>query len=181
MKKITGVLFCAALSLSTVFSSFAGSWQTQSDGQIKYLNDDGSYSISAWKWIDSNQDGMAEHYCFDENGFCYRSTITPDGAAVNENGAWVVDGVIQTQPVSQSTTAATDNSASAKGAASTASSSGISASPYDGYTIIVNTGSKKYHVPGCKSVSSMKEKNKGYCSDASYLDSHGYSACKNCH
>ena len=59
--------------------------------------------------------------------------------------------------------------------------SGISMSPYDGYTIVVNTGTKKYHVPSCKSVSQMKDKNKGYCSDESYLQSHGCSACKNCH
>ncbi len=57
----------------------------------------------------------------------------------------------------------------------------ISLQPYDGYTIIVNMKTGKYHVPGCRSVRDMKDYNKGYCSDGAYLDANGYQPCKNCH
>ena len=61
------------------------------------------------------------------------------------------------------------------------SSAKISSRPYDGYTIIVNRKTGKYHAPGCRSVRDMKDYNKGYCSDAAYLDANGYQPCKICH
>lgn len=65
-----------------------------------YLNDDGSYPVNEWKWIDGNGDGTAESYCFNEQGYLYVNTVTPDGYQVNESGAWVQDGVVQTKTVS---------------------------------------------------------------------------------
>ena len=58
----------------------------------------GDYFKSSWQWIDGNQDGIAECYCFDENGWMYENTITPDGYTVNENGAWTVNNIVQTKP-----------------------------------------------------------------------------------
>ena len=58
----------------------------------------GDYFKSSWQWIDGNQDGIAECYCFDENGWMYENTTTPDGYTVNENGAWTVNNVVQTKP-----------------------------------------------------------------------------------
>ena len=57
----------------------------------------GDYFKSSWQWIDGNQDGIAECYCFDENGWMYENTTTPDGYTVNENGAWTVNNVVQTK------------------------------------------------------------------------------------
>ena len=57
----------------------------------------GDYFKSSWQWIDGNQDGIAECYCFDENGWMYENTITPDGYTVNENGAWTINNVVQTK------------------------------------------------------------------------------------
>ena len=57
----------------------------------------GDYFKSSWQWIDGNQDGIAECYCFDENGWMYENTTTPDGYTVNENGAWTVDNIVQTK------------------------------------------------------------------------------------
>lgn len=74
----------------------------------------------------------------------------------------------------------TESSQETKGSVRPASS-GISRTPYDGYTILVNMKTQKYHVPGCRSVQAMKDANKGYCSDSSYLDANGYEPCKNCH
>lgn len=76
-------------------------------------------------------------------------------------------------PISETASADRNQKASAP--------AGISSQPYDGYTIIVNKNSKKYHIPSCRSVRDMKESNKGYCSDAAYLNANGYQPCKNCH
>ena len=47
--------------------------------------------------------GPAECYYFDWNGYCLLNTVTPDGYRVNENGAWIVDGVVQVQTTEQQT------------------------------------------------------------------------------
>lgn len=52
-----------------------------------------------WQWVDGNSDGAAECYYFDSNGYMLESTVTPDGYMVNENGAWTVDGTVQTKQV----------------------------------------------------------------------------------
>ena len=57
----------------------------------------GDYFKSSWQWIDGNQDGIAECYCFDENGWMYENTTTPDGYTVNENGAWTINNIVQTK------------------------------------------------------------------------------------
>jgi hypothetical protein len=41
-----------------------------------------------------NGDGTAESYCFDDWGYLYVNTVTPDGYQVNELGAWVQDGEV---------------------------------------------------------------------------------------
>lgn len=43
---------------------------------------------------------MYECYYFDQNGHLLVNTITPDNYMVNENGAWIVDGVVQSQEMS---------------------------------------------------------------------------------
>ena len=40
---------------------------------------------------------VAECYYFDGNGYMAANTTTPDGYTVDGSGAWVVDGVVQTQ------------------------------------------------------------------------------------
>lgn len=45
-------------------------------------------------------DETAESYCFDDWGYLYVNTVTPDGYQVNELGAWVQDGEVQTKTVS---------------------------------------------------------------------------------
>ena len=50
-----------------------------------------------WQWQDVNGDGISECYYYDDNGNMLTNTTTPDGYIVDSNGAWVVDGVVQTQ------------------------------------------------------------------------------------
>ena len=93
------------MGLSAMHSStaFAGQWQNQ-DGRFWWQNDDGSYPVSTWQWLDGDQDGAAEQYYFDENGYLLVSTTTPDQRTVNENGAWVSGGAVQRLAMSQTNT-----------------------------------------------------------------------------
>lgn len=52
-----------------------------------------------WQWIDGNGDGIAECYAFDQSGWMYADSLTPDGYQVNGDGAWIEYGVVQTKPV----------------------------------------------------------------------------------
>lgn len=101
-----------ALSLLVSIPAFAGQWQNNETGWW-YTEDDGSYPVNQWKWIDGNGDGISESYYFDSNGYMLVNTTTPDGYTVNSDGAWVVDGVVQTQGVSNTQTANTDTTQSA--------------------------------------------------------------------
>ena len=95
-KNIVKVLTLATL-LSAFYSltSFAGEWKSDNNGWW-YQNDDGSYPKNTWQWIDGNKDGISESYYFNENGYLLTNT-TKDGCTVNGDGAWTVNGVVQTQ------------------------------------------------------------------------------------
>lgn len=126
MKKKWYVIgLAAAFSAAAALSAFAGQWvqdgnRAANAGGISnwwYRNDDSSYPAGRWDWIDGNNDGTAECYYFDGSGWMYASTDTPDGFRVNENGAWVVDGVIQTKPVENNSAAGRSNAAGQNSAA----------------------------------------------------------------
>ena len=55
-----------------------------------------NYLRSTWQWIDTDNDGVAECYYFDANGWMYTDATTPDGYTVDANGAWIVNSVVQT-------------------------------------------------------------------------------------
>lgn len=92
-------LFCATFMITTItiLSAYAGQWQQDALGG-RYMKDDGTYTIG-WEWIDLNNDGIAERYFFNESGYCLVNTSTPDGCIVDSNGAWVINGIVQTQAV----------------------------------------------------------------------------------
>ena len=60
-KKLLTTLLTACLSISTVTTAFAGTWMQDAAGWW-YQNDDGSYTINNWQWIDGSGDGMADGY-----------------------------------------------------------------------------------------------------------------------
>ena len=91
---MTASLFIV-LSANLVFAS--GWTKGISKNAWWYDFGNGDYFKSSWQWIDGNQDGIAECYCFDENGWMYENTITPDGYTVNENGAWTINNIVQTK------------------------------------------------------------------------------------
>ena len=98
MKKRSCIILAAAMVLMMSFSAFAGVWKNDAKGWW-YENADGSYLRNGWNWVDGNNDGVAECYYFDQEGWALLSTTTPDGYTVDENGAWVVDGEVQTKDV----------------------------------------------------------------------------------
>ncbi|MCD8153520.1 MAG: hypothetical protein LUF78_02300 [Clostridiales bacterium] len=91
----TGV-FLTVLSAVTAVAPgtvMAGEW-TEAEGKYRYMEEDGTYTAGAWKWIDRDGDGYTECYYFDSDGFLVTDT-TVNGSEVNADGAWVVNGVVQ--------------------------------------------------------------------------------------
>ena len=70
------------------------SYATQLDYSRIYYDKDNYYK-STWQWLDLNNDGIYECYYFNVLGHMYKNGTTPDGYQVNENGEWVVDGIVQ--------------------------------------------------------------------------------------
>jgi len=54
---------------------------------------------------DDDRDGYAECYHFDNQGWMAENTVTADGYTVNQNGAWTVNGVVQTRRIAKNTAA----------------------------------------------------------------------------
>lgn len=96
MRKIRVGIAGTILTLLMSFSSFAGQWNKNENGWW-YDNGNGTYYASCWQWIDGNRDGIAECYYFDQQGYCLMNAVTPDGYTVDNSGAWIVNGVVQTQ------------------------------------------------------------------------------------
>ena len=105
MKKRYKVLGAAFVMTATItIPVFAGTWvqdlaRPANQGGISnwwYRNDDGSYPSNTWTWLDGNRDGVSECYRFDANGWLYVSTKI-DGFDVNDSGAWLVNGTVQTK------------------------------------------------------------------------------------
>ena len=98
MKKIVALLMAMAMVVGSNMTVFASGWQQNTTGWW-WQNDDGSWPANSWQWLDGNGDGVAECYYFDGNGYMLANTTTPDGYTVNADGAWTVNGEIQTQNV----------------------------------------------------------------------------------
>lgn len=166
MQKIKLFLATALLTLSMGITAFAGAWQPQETGQLKYQNDDGTYPVNTWQWIDGNNDGIAENYYFDVNGNLLVNGTTPDGNTVDANGAWIINGIVQTkqmQPASNtvpSTTVSQETSSSAP----------------SGDTVWISESGKKYHSKA--SCSGMKNPSEVSLSDAQAA---GRTACSKCY
>ena len=98
VKKLLLYGLVTAMTLSASLTALAGTWKQDHIGWW-WQEDNGSYPVSTWQWIDGNNDGIAECYYFDNLGYCLLNTTTPDGYTVNADGAWTVNGIIQTKSV----------------------------------------------------------------------------------
>ena len=93
------------LSLSAAFPAMAGSWKNGAGDNAArwwYDNGDNTWAANGWRWIDGNQDGVSECYYFDAEGWLLTSTTTPDGYNVNADGAWTVNGIVQSRQTAAS-------------------------------------------------------------------------------
>ena len=98
MKRIPACAAAALTALSMNTLVFAGQWKENDTGWW-YDNGNGTWPSSSWQWIDGNGDGIAECYYFNKDGYCLMNGVAPDGSSVNVNGAWTVNGVVQTKNV----------------------------------------------------------------------------------
>ncbi len=99
-KKVLLAVVPAAMMFS--FTAFAGQWHQDMNGWW-YENEDGSYCKNGWFWLDGNEDGEAECYCFDNDGYAlvslYNLTSKAAGYDVNMDGAWGEKVEVQVQHV----------------------------------------------------------------------------------
>lgn len=170
-KSIKAFIATLCLVASMAVTSMAGTWGQDATGWY-YLNDNGARSFG-WQWIDGNNDGISECYYFNEAGYCLMNTVTPDGMTVDATGAWTMNGVVQTQTVQVNTQQTSTSYMNGY--------QGVSSTPFDGYSIIVNTNTHKYHVPSCRKADEIYAENKGYANNEQLLISQGFTACKVCH
>ncbi len=94
MKKMIFAILTAAALILIPTTCFAAQWGYEYD-RWYWENDDGSRIVDQWAWLDDDGDGMSESYHFNRRGYLDISTFV-DGYEVNENGAWVQDGLVQT-------------------------------------------------------------------------------------
>ncbi len=97
------ILFSFILGVTMSFSSMAANnystynpinqevhlrgWIKDSKGWRYFLTNN-QYYKNEWRWINSSDYHKAYCYYFDQNGYIYLDTITPDGYFVNANGEW---------------------------------------------------------------------------------------------
>lgn len=66
------------------------------------------FTHSKWRWLmvspNGKEDGLKYAYCFNEYGYLYTNTITPDGYQVNEHGQLMIDGKVMTREPNDITT-----------------------------------------------------------------------------
>lgn len=116
-KKILTLVAAAAMTMAMSVTAFAGvalhgtrgNWIQDSTGWW-WQNEDGTWLDSGWYWLDGNEDGIAECYLFDGNGYMMSNTVSADGFWVNAEGAWVDEnGVVQTRSTTTQSAQTTDN------------------------------------------------------------------------
>lgn len=95
-RKVVAAVLAAAMTMAVPFTAMAGEWQRNSAGWW-WQEEDGTYPVSCWQWLDGNQDGVSECYYFDAEGYLLTDTVTPDHYTVNADGAWTEDGIVQTK------------------------------------------------------------------------------------
>lgn len=99
-KKLTVLALTAGLSVLSCIPAFASGWQKDTVGWWYGTNENNTtWYNSGWQWVDGNNDGIAESYYFNSNGYIAVNT-TVDGYTVNNDGAWTVNGIVQTKQVS---------------------------------------------------------------------------------
>lgn len=97
-KRILTMIAAAVMTLTMSITAFAhtGVWQQDGTGWW-WQRQNGNYPTNQWVWIDGNADNIVECYYFGPDGYMLANTTTPDGYTVDANGAWTVNGVVQSR------------------------------------------------------------------------------------
>ena len=132
MRKAMTFVLAGAFAAMMSVTAFAGEWKQDAAGWW-FDNGNGTWPANAWQWIDGNKDGTAECYYFNQNGYALMNSATPDGYEVDGNGAWIVNGIVQTKYIGGGVTT-TD--------AETTSKSGKTLILYDEEPILSETSKK---------------------------------------
>lgn len=175
------------LTVTMGLTAFAGQWKKDNIGYW-YQNNNGAYPKSSWqsindKWYYFNDNGYmianqwVGNYFVGLDGAMLINTTTPDGYKVGADGAWIQNN---------NSSAENSNYSNVSGSSSSNNTSNInylpiSLTPFDGYTIVVNMNTRKYHVPTCHEISKMADRNIAYSREIAVLEAAGYKACKKCH
>lgn len=93
MKSFKIFLCVFVFTVLTTGTAFAGGLWVRDNVGWWYLRGDGKWPVNAWQWIDSNGDGYAECYYFNENGYCILNDFV-DGYRLNSDGMWVENGQV---------------------------------------------------------------------------------------
>lgn len=83
-RKFLTVVFTAMIVFTMSMTALAGQWTSDGNDWRYDKTGTGNFATSEWLWIDGNNDGISECYCFDGTSFMYASTTTPDGYTVDE-------------------------------------------------------------------------------------------------
>lgn len=107
---LTAVIAMAIITTMsmTAFASEAG-WTKDHKGWRYGTEELGTQWFNdGWHWLDGNKDGVSECYYFGADGYVLTNTTTPDGYAVDGDGAWIQNGIVQTQRTLANTNIAAD-------------------------------------------------------------------------
>lgn len=107
-RKVMTAAVAAAMTMALSFHAMAGEWKLNDTGWW-WQEDDGTYPVSTWQWLDGNRDGISECYYFNEAGYLLTGTTTPDQYQVDANGAWIENGIVQTKQEEKSSSMWGDN------------------------------------------------------------------------
>jgi len=92
--RVTLAAAAATISMSAV--AYGAGWQQDGKGWW-WQNENGTWPANTWVWLDGNQDGIAECYYFNGEGYMLSNANTPDNYTVDASGAWISNGVVQTR------------------------------------------------------------------------------------
>lgn len=172
--KILKSFFCTVIlaTLCTV-TVWAGTWETTEAGGYQYKNDDGTYLANTWlqeegKW-----------YFLDENGLLAVNTAV-EGYQLGADGAETTGAATITSRYAQVVVPTAQETQETAGAAKQTVPD-TEASTATTVTYVLNKNTKKFHKPGCSSVSDMKAKNRvDSGSSREEIIAQGYVPCKRC-
>lgn len=170
------LVFCCTVTI------WAGTWEPQDGGGHRYKQDDGTYLTNTW--LQEN----GKWYFFDEQGLLVVNGIV-EGYQLGADGAELSGAAaINTQyaqlvlPASAQQTAG-EQHASGTAASETKVQKSVETETEAAKTVtyVLNKNTKKFHKPGCSSVSDMAAKNRldsGASRDE--IIGQGYVPCKRC-